>query len=278
MKILMFSKMLGSKSISEAGDIIAEIGFDGVDLTVRPGGHVLPENVTRDLPRAVKILESKGLSVPMLTTSITSADDPTAEDILAVASDVGATWIKLGYWRYKGFGEIKSEIDELRGELDRIERLARRYGVCVNLHTHSGYYLTADPFLLYMLLDGRDPQDMGAYIDPGHMTVEGGSGVWKMGIDILGDYINLVAVKDFGWFQQTDPKTGDKIWRHKTVPLKEGVVRWREVFECLRDIGFDNCVSVHSEYGDMTVEEIVEQTKEDFRYLKDVIGRVWGEE
>jgi sugar phosphate isomerase/epimerase len=277
MKMLMFSKMLGSKSISEAGDIIAEIGFDGVDLTVRPGGHVLPENVGHDLPEAVKTLESKGLTVPMLTTAITSADDPYAEDIFAVASDLGATWIKLGYWMYREFGRIKSAIENLKRELDRIEKLARRYGVCVNLHVHSGYYLTADPFLLYTLLDGRDPQDMGAYIDPGHMTVEGGYGVWKMGIDILSDYINLVAVKDFGWFQETDPKTGGKVWRHRTVPLDEGMVRWPEVFECLREIGFDNCISVHSEYKDMTVEEIVEQTRRDFKYLKEVIAQTWGE-
>jgi hypothetical protein len=27
-----------------------EIGFDGVDLTVRPKGHVLPDNVEKDLP------------------------------------------------------------------------------------------------------------------------------------------------------------------------------------------------------------------------------------
>ncbi|MDZ7723632.1 MAG: hypothetical protein U5R06_12725 [candidate division KSB1 bacterium] len=47
---------------------IAEIGFDGVDLTVRPGGHVLPENVTQDLPRAVKAIEKTGLKVPMMTT------------------------------------------------------------------------------------------------------------------------------------------------------------------------------------------------------------------
>jgi len=277
MRILMFSKMLGGKSISEAGDIIARLGFDGVDLTVRPGGHVLPENVSRDLPRAVEILNSKGLSVPMLTTAITSADDPYAEEILAVAADLDARWIKLGYWTYREFGTIKSQIDDLKRELDRLEKLARRYGVCLNLHIHSGFYMTADPFLLYWLLEGRDPQDMGAYIDPGHMFVEGGYGVWKMGIDILSDYINLVAVKDFGWFQETDPKTGRKVWKRKVVPLEEGMVKWEEVFKCLKEIGFDNIISVHSEYEGFTVEEIIEQTEKDLKYLREVIDNVWRE-
>ena len=31
-------------------EVVAENGFDGADLTVRPGGQVLPENVEKDLP------------------------------------------------------------------------------------------------------------------------------------------------------------------------------------------------------------------------------------
>jgi hypothetical protein len=48
----MFSKILkniGNLSVDEAGDLIAEIGFDDVDLTVRPGGHVLPEEAEKRL-------------------------------------------------------------------------------------------------------------------------------------------------------------------------------------------------------------------------------------
>ena len=32
-----------------AAQIAAELGFEGLDLTVRPKGHVLPENVEADL-------------------------------------------------------------------------------------------------------------------------------------------------------------------------------------------------------------------------------------
>ncbi|MFX1362272.1 MAG: isocitrate dehydrogenase (NADP(+)), partial [Promethearchaeota archaeon] len=43
--ILSAVMMLRYIGWNEAGDLIAEIGFDGVDLTVRPGGHVLPDEV-----------------------------------------------------------------------------------------------------------------------------------------------------------------------------------------------------------------------------------------
>jgi sugar phosphate isomerase/epimerase len=62
------------------------------------------------------------------------------------------------------------------------------------------------------------------------------------------------------------------------VPLQRGVVAWPEVFACLRQIGFDGWVSVHSEYQgshswrDLTVEELIEQTREDLKYLRWAMG------
>ncbi|MGQ9696460.1 MAG: sugar phosphate isomerase/epimerase family protein, partial [Armatimonadota bacterium] len=87
MQFIMFSKMLGVYPIDKAGDIIADLGFTGVDLTVRLGGHVLPENVGTDLPKAVKTLAERNLAVPMITTAITNATEPHAEDIFAAASE-----------------------------------------------------------------------------------------------------------------------------------------------------------------------------------------------
>ena len=77
--LVMFSKMLGEFPVAEAARRIKGLGFEGVDLTVRPGGHVLPERVATDLPEAVKAIRGEGLSVPMITTAITRAGDPHAE-------------------------------------------------------------------------------------------------------------------------------------------------------------------------------------------------------
>ncbi len=50
-KIHLFSKHLQFLGYKEMAKATVEAGLDGVDLTVRPGGHVLPENVERDLCR-----------------------------------------------------------------------------------------------------------------------------------------------------------------------------------------------------------------------------------
>ena len=53
MQLVMFSKHLGPLTVGRVGELVRELGFDGVDLTVRPGGHVLPESVDTDLPDTV---------------------------------------------------------------------------------------------------------------------------------------------------------------------------------------------------------------------------------
>src|SRR6184192_1209308 len=73
-----FSKHLPNLNYDDLGKAVSGAGFDGVDLTVRPGGHVLPERVAQDLPRAVETIRSHGLEVPMITTELTSAADPAA--------------------------------------------------------------------------------------------------------------------------------------------------------------------------------------------------------
>ncbi|MDH7569518.1 MAG: sugar phosphate isomerase/epimerase [Armatimonadota bacterium] len=274
MQWVMFSKMLGGLSVAEAGERIKALGFDGVDLTVRPQGHVLPENVGRDLAPAVKTLQSLGLEVPMITTAVTAADEPYARDVFAAAAECGIRKLKLGYWRYEGFGTMEAQIEAARVKLEGIARLAREYGVTACIHCHSGAYISAEPAVIYLLLRDLDPEYAAAYVDPGHMTVEGGAAGWKIGLDLLAPRIRLVAAKSFGWFREE--KDGQVRWRHKLVPLNEGAVDWPAVFACLRQIGYEGVVSLHSEYQggsswrDLTLEELLDQTRRDLQYLRGV--------
>jgi sugar phosphate isomerase/epimerase len=277
MKLVMFTKSLknvGDLSVDIAGDYIKEMGFDGADLTVRPGGHVLPEEAEKRLPEAVDMLESKGVTVPMITTSITDASQEYAEEIFRTASECQVEFIKLGYWRYGGFGTIKDQIETVHSEnLKGIYRLSKEYGVTAGIHIHSGDFLTANPAVVQTLLQDYDPEHLCAYIDPGHMAVEGGLSGWKMGIDLLQEHIRMVAVKDFGWLREEDG-TGEPRWRVRLIPLSEGLVPWREVFKYLQKIGFDGPVSLHSEYHDVSLEDLISQTKEDLQYVKAILSEI----
>lgn len=278
MQWIMFSKHLAPYSVPEVGAVIRDLGLQGVDLTVRPGGHVLPENVREGLPAAVKALSDQGLAVPMITTGVTDAEEPHADAIFATAAACGIRRLKLGYWSYKGFGTMKALIDDCQRKMDGIETLAARHGVRACIHIHSGNSASANAAVVYMFLKDRSREATGAYIDPGHMTAEGSISGWRQGMDLLAPMISLVAVKAMAWEKATDNATGDVIWRTKLVPLREGAVRWREVFGHLKEIRYDGPVSFHSEYQgghswrDLTVKELIEQTREDVAYIRGIVG------
>ena len=95
-QLVVFSKHLPDLNYEDLGKTAKELGFDGVDLTVRPKGHVLPERVAEDLPRAVDTLRKHGLTVPMITTELTSATDPAAIPTLRTAAGARNSILQAG--------------------------------------------------------------------------------------------------------------------------------------------------------------------------------------
>ena len=131
----IFSKHLQWLDYAELGVAVSQLGFDGIDLTVRPTGHVLPERVRTDLPRAVSAVAESGVAVPTITTAITHPEGAGTREILETAGGLGIPFYRLGYYRYLEEKEIsragrRQELEarrsELRAALEELEREANR--------------------------------------------------------------------------------------------------------------------------------------------------------
>src|SRR6516165_3032329 len=122
MKAVLFTKLFRDVSLDEAGAFTQQLGFDGVDLLVRPG-HQLDPNTADRIPDAVRRLEAIGLGVPMVTTDLTDPSRYPAENVLGNCSEAGVRLIRLGYWKYepeRGFAAI---LQEARRQLDALEEM-----------------------------------------------------------------------------------------------------------------------------------------------------------
>ncbi len=64
----------GEVGLEELGKKMKEIGVQGVELPVRPGYQVEPENIAKDLPKAVRILGDQGIKIGSVAGSV---DEPT---------------------------------------------------------------------------------------------------------------------------------------------------------------------------------------------------------
>src|SRR5215510_4966465 len=89
LKIHIFSKHLQFLNYRDMSEAVAEMGFDGIDLTVRPNGHVLPERVEDDLPKAVEAMRKVNLVPFLMTTAVQDVDNKIDKNVLEVAVKMG---------------------------------------------------------------------------------------------------------------------------------------------------------------------------------------------
>jgi L-ribulose-5-phosphate 3-epimerase len=72
----------------------AEIGFDGVDLTVRPKGHVEPERAADDLPKAVEAIHQAGLKAKMMASGINHVNNSVNQTVIDTAATQGIQYYR----------------------------------------------------------------------------------------------------------------------------------------------------------------------------------------
>jgi sugar phosphate isomerase/epimerase len=239
--ICVFSKHLQFLPYDEMAAAALDAGFDGVDLTVRPGGHVLPEDVEAGLPRAVEAVRKAGLDVHMMTTDITDPRDDRSVAILATAAELGVRYYRMGYLSYDDNLGITGSIEHHRSAMGELAALNRRFEIHGAYQNHQGTRVGSPVWDLWMLLEGLDPESIGVQYDVRHAVVEGGT-AWPLGLKLLAPFIRITAIKDFVW----TPEDGS--WRLTNVPLGDGMVDFGRYFSIVRENEVAGPISLHFEY------------------------------
>lgn len=245
--IIVFSKMLKEKNVMELVNIAHEYGFEGYDLCVRPEYPVNPDNVGDKLPEAVQIMQRAGLYIPMITGNfdLLTPDHPTAEPILAAMDKANVRLIKLGYFQFNPITQnYWGEVDRIRKAFEGWQKLAQKYQVKICYHTHNDRCMGLNAAALMHLINGFDPQYIGAYIDPLHLVLEGEE--FAFGLAMVQKYLAIVALKDV--IKRRVEKNGHGSVGFEVVPAGEGMVDWTAVFSDLQRVNYQGPFSVHCEF------------------------------
>ena len=270
--IHVFTKCLQFLSYEKMAEVLAEHGFAGADLTVRPGGQVLPEKVETHLPEALNALRKAGVDSYMITTSVNNPEDKFTRPILKTMADLGIRYYRTGYLDYDHTKTIPENLEAHKITIEKLEKLNREYGVTGNYQNHSGRRVGGPVWDLYELLKDRDPEYIGVQYDIRHATVEGGVS-WPLGLRLVAPWIRTTDIKDFIW-----EKNEKGEWKIKNVPLGEGMVDFKSYFELYKSLGIEGPVSIHYEYDlggaehgsrnpGMSLNEISKWLKKDLNFL-----------
>jgi sugar phosphate isomerase/epimerase len=244
LKVSVFSKHLQFLQGEDLAKAVAGIGFDGVDLAVRKGGHVEPATVAKDLPPAVETLRRNGLEVPMITTEIADAETPYAEDVLKAAAALGIRYYRFGAFKWDAGKPYAPQLEAFKPRLAKLAALNGKYQTCAMYHTHSGAGLVgASIWDLWYAMKELDPRLVGINYDVGHATVEGGLGGWIASFGIAGKYVRGIALKDVKW-----EKDAKGTWREAWQPIGEGMVKFPQFFKMVAETDFAGPLQMHFEY------------------------------
>ena len=241
--ICTFSKPFPWMGYDDLAEFLAEAGFEGIDLSVRlPDGHVLPENVERDLPAAVKAAQQRGLSIPMIVTAITDASDPFTERVLKTAADQGVKYYRLGYYQYDSRLTIQQNFDKVRSQLDALSKVNAKYGLQGGNQNHVGVNVGSPVWDLWYLLKDIDPRYIGCQYDVRHAAAEGINS-WSLGYEAIAPYIRHECIKDYVYTQDNRGR-----WTVKSVPLGSGAVDFSKYFTLRKKHGINGPLSIHYEF------------------------------
>ncbi|MGB5556138.1 MAG: TIM barrel protein [Flavobacteriaceae bacterium] len=273
LSVHLFSKHLQFLNYSDMSEAAAEMGFDGLDLTVRPKGHVLPERVADDLPKAVEAMKKYGVQHKMMTTEVWDANDSVNKTVLETASKQGFGHYRTGWLKYpedKSIEEYQTIYGQQAAEL---ETLNQGLGLIGCYQNHAGNHVGAPIWDLPPIMKATNNEFIGCQYDIRHAVVEGGS-CWELGLRQIKSFIKSIVIKDFKWGQ------ADGKWQPINTPLGEGMVDFDRYFKLLKKYEINVPVSLHLEYdlggadhGATTItidqKDVFRQMQKDLKFLKE---------
>ena len=262
--INFFTKPLDKYGNDFMIDTLKMGGVDGLDLTVRPKGSVLPEKVAEDLPVVAEMAKNNGLFLEMMVSNITSDETPYAKNVLKIAAQQGIKHYRMGYFRYNDDEKAKETIAHAQTQIQSLIDINAQYGIQGGYQNHTGNYFGAPLWDLIGVLEKVASPWISSQFDIYHAYSEGYRS-WEVGMEIMASKIGSLAIKDFTW----EINNGQA--KIKKVPLGQGVVDLDGFFKNIKNMNITAPITLHIEYP------LLEKYEENLSLIKKqkiIVGKI----
>ncbi len=251
-ELAIFTKPWKRLPLPELAAHIKSLGFDLIELPLRAGFQVEPENIERDLPAAVKLLAERGIRVLNVTAALALDDE-------RLYSACAAAGIKMNRVMFRqGHADYWTAEAQARRQLDSALPFCERYGLQIGVQNHSGRFVPVNEMGAYNLLKDYDPRYVAAVWDPAHNALEGMDS--DAALDILAPYLCVVNLKNAYWWRVTGPEAQAAAWQIYWTSGAQGRASWSRVIAKLRAIDYQGPICFSAEYSDeQRVDELIVQ-------------------
>jgi sugar phosphate isomerase/epimerase len=239
--------------IPELGAYVHALGFDGIELPVRPGYPIEPDDVAQ-LLRAARQLAEEGVQIE-------SVAGPTDEATIAACAEAGVpiirTMVRIGPEGYMAsVAEAQRTFDAL---LPSLEQSGVRIGVQNHCDRNVPHALGLRHFL-----ERYDRRQVCAVWDAAHNALNGEDP--ELALDIVWPYLAMVNLKNAIWQRTTGPEAEVAEWRHYWTGGRYGLASWPRVAAELGRRGYAGPICLTAEYSDGdAVDRLI---REDIAFVK----------
>lgn len=282
MKFAVFTVSTPTLTPEEVAPKLREYGYDGIEWRVvdeapNPPGMgfwhgnkcTIPMTGFADQVERMKSLAADNqLEMPVLGTYVRSND--AWEDIEAAvqaAVTLGVPKLRINVPMYDGTEPFKPIWDKAREDYRKIQDLVAKNNLQALIEIHHGT-ICPSASATRQFLEGLDPKHVGVIHDAGNMVHEGFENL-RMGLELLGDYLAHVHIKNARWFPVKYLQDKSVVWKCDWTAVHKGIVDMRGLVRILIEMGYDGWIS----FEDFSAERpIDDRLRENLAFMKKIIA------
>lgn len=255
----VFTKEWGGLDAPALAQLVSGLGFSAIELPVRPGCRVTPDNVATVLPGFAATLQEQGVSI----TSVAAELD---ERVLAACAEAGVPLLRI---MPRVARPYRDSVRMVQQHLADNATLVEKYGVTVGVQHHHGPYLTT-AIAVRDLLDPL-PGCYGVIWDAGHEGLANQDlptsleAVWDrlVQVNLKNAVLERIPVDDGLGVREAYA-------RHQWVDGPDGFADWPVALATLVELGWDGPVCLCAEYsGDQS--RTAERVRADLAHARSLI-------
>lgn len=282
MKSSLFTTMLSGRTLRDAIQIAAEIGYESVEIMSKEPHLSLEEWGDEDVAAIAELIAAADMTVSCLYTTTGSyvgkGADECQEELDRLRQYLEfAEILECDLLRHQAGGPPvvdarDTDYEEAADGLRAAGELAAEYGKKIAVELHP-YGLTETAESTMRLLDEVGRENVGAIHDPGNVYIVGaeyGHGA----VETLGDSLFHVHLKDMasvddealpGTYRYDGGELEPRLFQHRQ--LGEGDVDYAAVLRALRRVGYEGYLSCECHVPQETSDADTKITAHEYRQL-----------
>ncbi len=255
----LFVKPWKSLSLPELVKHIRKLGFEWIELPVRPGFLCEPQAIEKSLPEIVRALGEEGVKVLNITAALPLSD----ERLYSSSVKAGIHMNRVLFDRPEGENYWDAE-RRARKLLDEALPFCEKYEYQIGVQNHFGRYVPVNAMGMHHLVKDYEPRYVGAIWDPAHNVLEGEDP--DPALDIVASHLCVVNLKNAFWQKVSAPEAEEAQWSAYWTSGRQGRASWRRVADKLRQMKYTGPVCLSAEYSaEKDVDRLI---VEDLAYAK----------